>query len=142
MVHLYQTHPTKLRDHYKGKTVTTVKTEWQWINKNKQKFPARAVQVHIWTHSCMTASTQVCLLNLDKITARWGRGAQNFTLSRELLTTDSCEERENSSSFRVWHPVEWPYSSRRPHIQEYMGSTNWTWRTLKTIKNRDRTLGG
>lgn len=41
---------------------------------------------------------------------------------------------ESQFSQRVWPLVGGPHSSRWPHIREYMDSTNWNLRTIKTTE--------
>lgn len=57
-------------------------------------------------------------------------------LTEELRATDSCWERKNQCSLRMQPLVGWACSSGRPHIQEYMGSTNWTSWILKKKEGR------
>lgn len=68
---------------------------------------------------------QICAsLNLTKIPVVEIHEAPS--LAEELFVVDKCSKIESQFSLRVFSQVNLFWASDWPHIQEYMGSTNWT----------------
>lgn len=55
-----------------------------------------------------------------------GRGSCSLP-TEKILMVDSLWRRESQFPLRMWTQVGGSHTSEWPHIQKYMGSTNWSW---------------
>lgn len=83
-------------------------------------FSGHSRNLHIWSHNDLITCTKSVQGEANQVPGvQWGPPPVE-----ELLAIDSLWERKSQISLRVWPLVFGLWSNRKPHIQEYMNSTN------------------
>lgn len=91
-----------------------------------------AGKLHIWTHSIYNSMHETCARQ-SLNTSQHGKGSSSPSPSHG--TIDSCQlyRCNDRVSLRMKLLINWLCPSGRPHVQEYLGSTNWLlWETKST----------
>lgn len=87
-------------------------------------------QVHTWSHSgCEGMHKKDSRKPKSDRTLAWsGDGHEVLPLDKGMLLAIRCGEREGQLAFlMVLSLIDQAHSSRRPHVQEYLGSSYWPW---------------
>lgn len=114
----------KLRGHFRRGSRKTVKAiAGGWTQGNSASQPQQDSYIYK-LRAVVSRGTALCKPTLDQIPAERGGGTFLPMPNHGAITVDTTG-RGGVGFFESFTPVSQPHSSGRPHIQEYMGSTNW-----------------